>query len=148
MISQIYTKQSKYGNAMVVETLPMAGDYTLGFRIDPADKLQGIFDKIKTQRQASRLNPIYGIQVVHQAETTAATSTPAIAQLQRDVTKLTIVDEQQTYFAPSNAAATANAYKVGTATSGPIVYDPYLGLAVERSVGAETLEALWSGVKW
>eukprot|EP01048_Picozoa_sp_COSAG05_P009289 COSAG05_NODE_753_length_7528_cov_4.065823_3_plen_409_part_00 len=39
----IRMRESKFGRALVIETVQRSGGYILGFRVDPQDKLEGVF---------------------------------------------------------------------------------------------------------
>ncbi len=59
----IRVQNSKYGEALVLETSESSGKYLLGFRIDPVSKLASLAKKIVQLWKISYENPIYGVYV-------------------------------------------------------------------------------------
>ena len=59
---RLVTRKSKFGKALVVHTHKNAGGYILGFRIDPAELLERIFQQIQVLRKNFASKPIYGIE--------------------------------------------------------------------------------------
>lgn len=58
-------KDSRFGHALVIETTARSGGYTLGFRVDPVDKLNDVFLEIKRLHEIYSKNPsMYTIVVV------------------------------------------------------------------------------------
>jgi len=45
-MQSIRIRDSKFGPALVIETTARSGGYILGFRVDPADKMQDVFQEI------------------------------------------------------------------------------------------------------
>ncbi len=60
----IRVRDSKFGMALVVETLPQSGGYVLGFRIDPNDKLQEVAREISNVHSVYAKNPVFGVNIV------------------------------------------------------------------------------------
>ena len=46
MMQSIRIRDSKFGPALVIETTARSGGYILGFRVDPQDKMQDVFQEI------------------------------------------------------------------------------------------------------
>jgi Bardet-Biedl syndrome 5 protein len=59
----IRVQNSKYGEALVIETSESSGKYLLGFRIDPISKLAPLATKIRQMWKIAYENPIYGVNV-------------------------------------------------------------------------------------
>lgn len=55
-------RDSKFGPALVIDTLPQSGSYTLGFRIDPAEKLHDVYQEVLSLFQIFSVNPIFGVE--------------------------------------------------------------------------------------
>lgn len=62
----IRMRDSKFGRALVIETVARSGGYILGFRVDPADKLEGVYQELNSLHQVYSVNPIFGIDFVHE----------------------------------------------------------------------------------
>jgi len=60
----IRMRESKFGRALVLETVQRSGGYILGFRVDPQDKLEGVFQEIKSLHQVYSVTPLFGIEFV------------------------------------------------------------------------------------
>ena len=55
-------RDSKFGLALVIESSPASGGYVLGFRIDPAEKLQEAAKQIQSLHKIYSACPIFGIE--------------------------------------------------------------------------------------
>ena len=53
----IRMRESKFGRALVIETVARSGGYILGFRVDPQDKLEGVFQELNSLHQVKRDRP-------------------------------------------------------------------------------------------
>jgi Bardet-Biedl syndrome 5 protein len=47
-IKSIKVRESKFGQALVIETSPLSGGYILGFKIDPKETLDYVFKEISS----------------------------------------------------------------------------------------------------
>jgi Bardet-Biedl syndrome 5 protein len=54
-------RESKYGLALVIQTATTAGNYVLGFRIDPAERLQEVYKELSTLHSVYSQTPIFGV---------------------------------------------------------------------------------------
>eukprot|EP00746_Dinoflagellata_sp_MGD_P065009 gnl/MRDRNA2_/MRDRNA2_27096_c0_seq1.p1 gnl/MRDRNA2_/MRDRNA2_27096_c0~~gnl/MRDRNA2_/MRDRNA2_27096_c0_seq1.p1 ORF type:complete len:370 (-),score=54.03 gnl/MRDRNA2_/MRDRNA2_27096_c0_seq1:42-1073(-) len=61
-IKNIAVRNSKFGQAMVIETTPSSGGYILGFRIDPVEQLEEINTQITNLWKVFSATPIFGIE--------------------------------------------------------------------------------------
>lgn len=59
----IKVRESKFGKALVIETMPQAGGYVLGFKIDPPDQLQEIAKQLQNIFTVFSKDPIFGVNV-------------------------------------------------------------------------------------
>jgi Bardet-Biedl syndrome 5 protein len=59
---QVRLKDSKFGTALVIESSELSGGYVLGFRIDPADRLEGIYKEISSLHKTYSESPIFGVE--------------------------------------------------------------------------------------
>lgn len=60
-IRSIELRNSKYGMALVVTCKERGGGYILGFRIDPQERLMGIFQEITSLHTVYTDSPIFGV---------------------------------------------------------------------------------------
>jgi Bardet-Biedl syndrome 5 protein len=54
-------RESKYGLALVIQTAQTAGNYVLGFRIDPQEKLQEVYKELSSLHSIYSQSPIFGV---------------------------------------------------------------------------------------
>lgn len=54
---------SKFGQTLVIETSTYAGSFTLGFRVDPTEKLAELYLEVSTLWRTWTVKPVLGIQV-------------------------------------------------------------------------------------
>ena len=62
VLLQVRLKDSKFGTALVIESSELSGGYVLGFRIDPADRLEGIYKEISSLHKTYSESPIFGVE--------------------------------------------------------------------------------------
>ena len=55
-------RDSKFGIAMVMETTAASGNYVLGFRVDPVEKLKDLIQEIHSLYQIYHTNPVFGVE--------------------------------------------------------------------------------------
>ena len=131
-------RDSKFGRALVLETFAKSGGYILGFRVDPQERINDVFQEIQSLYQIYSVGPNFGVDFSLEAET------PSIDQLlQTKVNEdLELLDDQAD---DSHAIA---AYYSETAPDeenryDTIQYDQRLGLAIEALVEGTSIEQLW-----
>jgi Bardet-Biedl syndrome 5 protein len=138
----IRLRESKFGRALVIETYQKSGGYILGFRLDPVDKLEETYGELKKLWEIYAANPNFGVSF------TFEDVAPDVQQLlQPRVEEDTeVVDDEE------DAHAVAAYYAVDGAgekhddpanSADMIVYEPRLGLAVEKMGEGVTIESLW-----
>eukprot|EP00741_Cyanophora_paradoxa_P005592 tig00000912_g5420.t1 len=135
-VRQIRIRESKFGPALVFETVLRSGGYILGFRIDPVDRMQEIFKELVSLHQVFSLNPIFGVDF--QVEEKA----PSISELKvpRKMDDVEIVgDEEETGDAFAAYLSEGNKNK-----DRDPVYSSELGIAVEKLPPTVTLSSLWT----
>jgi Bardet-Biedl syndrome 5 protein len=54
-------RESKYGLALVIQTAQTAGNYVLGFRIDPQEKLHEVYKELSSLHAVYSQTPIFGV---------------------------------------------------------------------------------------
>ena len=57
----VRVRESKFGLALVVETSQRCGGYILGFRVDPQDQLQSVFQEVQSLHQIFSKTPMCGV---------------------------------------------------------------------------------------
>lgn len=60
-LKQIKIRDSKYGHALVIQTLESGGGYTLGFRVDPAARLVDVYKELDSLFSVYSATPIFGV---------------------------------------------------------------------------------------
>lgn len=58
---QIKIRDSKYGPALVIQTLETAGSYVLGFRVDPKERLGEVYKELDSLFTIYSVTPILGV---------------------------------------------------------------------------------------
>ncbi|CAM9213506.1 unnamed protein product [Choristocarpus tenellus] len=134
----IRVRDSKFGQALVVETTAKSGGYILGFRLDPPEHLQQIFKEISALHKIYFASPILGVQ--YEAEEKApAIEQRSIVHVEDDVE---IVDDEEGY--EEGDAFASYFAEPNKATDREVVFDPVLGLAVEALPSGASTRSLWS----
>merc|ERR1719440_1048661 len=57
----VRVRESKFGLALVVETSQRCGGYILGFRVDPPEALQQVFQEVQSLHRIFATTPIFGV---------------------------------------------------------------------------------------
>lgn len=60
-IVSVRIRESKYGLALVIQTASTAGNYVLGFRIDPQERLHEVYKEILSLHSVYSETPIFGV---------------------------------------------------------------------------------------
>jgi Bardet-Biedl syndrome 5 protein len=66
-IKEVFTRDSKFGRALVIQTSDKSGGFLLGFRIDPPDALEEVAREMIALHSAGRLNPNFGVEFDREA---------------------------------------------------------------------------------
>jgi hypothetical protein len=61
-MKNVKVRDSKFGQALVVETVPKSGGYVLGFKIDPKETMDYVFKEISSLWQVYSVAPVFGIE--------------------------------------------------------------------------------------
>lgn len=132
----VRVRDSKFGPALVVETSQRCGGYVLGFRVDPADALQTVFQEVQSLHTVFSNTPVFGVDYTTE-EKAASLSELKVARVQDDVE---FVDTEG---ADSIAAYYAEGAKRADLD---VVLSPELGLAIEKLPEGFTAKSLWNMV--
>ncbi|ETN59012.1 bardet-Biedl syndrome 5 protein [Anopheles darlingi] len=60
-IATVRIRESKYGPALVIQTLETGGSYVLGFRIDPPDRLGEVYKELLSLHSVYTETPVFGV---------------------------------------------------------------------------------------
>lgn len=133
-------RDSKFGLAMVVETLKDIDGYVLGFRIDPHDKLKSVVHELHSLYQVFHRHPIFGVE--YKADSTEYDED--IEEPPQDNERLQLEDESEIVSA-GNKADTFAAYFADPhkAVDREPVFSSELGLAIEKLPDGFLLKDLW-----
>merc|ERR1719499_2729312 len=61
-MKSINVRNSKFGQALVIETTVSSGGYILGFRADPVDHLEQVYTQITNLWRVFSATPIFGVE--------------------------------------------------------------------------------------
>ena len=136
-IKAIRFRDSRFGQALVLETYSKAGGYILGFKVDPAEKMEEVYKELTSLHQIYSKSPIFGIEFMIEDEM------PSVQQLlqPRIEEDVEILDEQEDIHAVAAYYAAGVDDDEGHAQN--IRYDSKLGLAIEAMQDGMTLDQLW-----
>ncbi|KAI6238253.1 Bardet-Biedl syndrome 5-like protein [Aphelenchoides fujianensis] len=130
-------RDSKFGAALVIETSVQSGEYILGFRVDPEERLDSVCKAIQSFHAAYLAAPIFGVQFQKDRLSNMNQFEELTAEpLQDDVEiedKQMRVDAFAAYFSDSG----------GHTDHRPIVFSDELGVAIEQLKSGYTLGDLW-----
>ncbi|KAG1683555.1 Bardet-Biedl syndrome 5 [Nymphon striatum] len=130
-ILTVRVRDSKFGPALVIETSETSGSYTLGFRIDPQERLQQVLKEISSCHQAHSAEPIFGVEVNFKKQDFQVKQ--EIERVQEDV----VIEEKDSDLL---AAYLADDHQQ---SDREVIYSDELGLAVEKLKEGYTLANLW-----
>ncbi|XP_071491854.1 BBSome complex member BBS5-like [Diadema antillarum] len=130
-------RDSKFGLALVVESSVQSGGYVLGFRIDPAEKLQEVVKEIQSLHRVYSSNPILGVEF--EVDDIPQTMDELVVENVQDDIDIVDDDEQSDAFAAYFADGDKQKDR-------PPVYSEELGLAIEKLKDGFTLSNLWEVV--
>ncbi|ODM88251.1 Bardet-Biedl syndrome 5 protein, partial [Orchesella cincta] len=135
-IAEIKVRDSKFGKALVIETTEFGGNYILGFRIDPKEKLQSVYKSLLSIHDTYMAYPEFGVEFnpdrkdrLHRAITEEVEEIDENPELASDAFAA--------YFADGYTGESQNAHRR------QIVYSEELGLAIEKPKDGFTLQQLW-----
>ncbi|KAL1508579.1 hypothetical protein AB1Y20_004677 [Prymnesium parvum] len=134
----VRVRDSKFGQALVIETNQRCGGYILGFRVDPVEQLQVVFQEVLSLHQVFANTPIFGVDFSMEEKP------PPLAELTVDRLQddLEIVDSDSSAHPHTAYFADRDNSKVER----DVVYSNELGLAIEKLPEGVTAKSLWSVV--
>ncbi|XP_017046051.1 Bardet-Biedl syndrome 5 protein homolog [Drosophila ficusphila] len=150
-IESLRIRESKYGPALVIQTAETGGGYVLGFRIDPAERLNELFKELCSLHTIYGEQPNFGIQYnakdARQRLAEAAEEAAQAAQFKVD--NFEELDERQereintklnSYLAEGCLGKVSSASSQGERDP---VYCKELGFAMEQIREGYKLQDLW-----
>lgn len=151
-IKSITMRNSKFGQALVLETTPNSGAYILGFRADPMDKLEALKKQITKLWKVYSASPNFGVEFTIQIakgddeedgtfganlNKNSEANPPAPVPMKEDDCEL--IENDPSEIEPSMLY---HAEAEGGIRSDP-VYNIEMGLAMEKLKDGVTLQKLW-----
>lgn len=151
-ISSIKIRESKFGLALVLESSETSGGYVLGFRIDPADRLQKVYNALTNLYNVHKKKPDYGVEKLlarEQLEILGGGQSTEEAPAEQTATKTgseeEFVEEVQNVNPDVIASyLTDDETKPATKEKERLVYSPEFGLTIEAVKEGFTLDELWN----
>ncbi|XP_063693183.1 Bardet-Biedl syndrome 5 protein homolog [Bolinopsis microptera] len=134
-MKDVKIRDSKFGTALVIESLKSAGGYVLGFRVDPIEKLNVTFKEVHSLFRVYSANPIFGVQF--KVEDRIEPLDDVTVQYEEDDIEIITKDN------PSSDAFLAYYADNNKETDSEPVFSEKLGLAIESIKDGFTLESLW-----
>lgn len=132
-ITEVLEKQTKFGRTLVLKTTKKAGSLTLGFRIDPEERMSEMLKKIQRLHKIYHTSPNFGVVF----NTEEAPLPLEVLTLQTAADDVEIKDQITDSFAAYFAEGGARDEQLP-------VYSEELGLAIEPLREGVTLQSLWT----
>jgi Bardet-Biedl syndrome 5 protein len=135
-MKNLNVRNSKFGQALVIETTASSGGYILGFRADPVEHLEEVYTQISNLWRVFSATPIFGVE--YTVEEKSSETKENIAPRTEDDVEIVDGDEIE----PCLLYQPDGEKEIDREP----VYSQELGLAVERLKEGTTLQSLWSVV--
>jgi len=134
-VKSVNVRNSKFGQALVIETSASSGGYILGFRVDPPGNLEQLHLQIMNLWKVFSKTPIFGVEYSVQNDQTPEELAPS----KRAEDDVQIVEDGMDpcllYYADGDKEIDREP-----------TYNQELGLAVEKLRDGSTISQLWSVV--
>lgn len=142
-IKTLRVRESKFGQALVVETYARAGGYILGFRVDPKEKLEEAYKELSNLHVIFSTTPNFGVEFSVESETA-----PIQQLLQPKVEEDVEITEEDidTHAIAAYYVDGADGVDDDSNRQENIQFDTRIGLAIEALQPGITLESLWKVV--
>lgn len=141
----VRVRESKFGLALVIDTLPQSGGYILGFKIEPKEILYEIAKEIQNVHDMFLKNPVLGVPFSGFEEVLEITTALAWPSTQNNPFAKGSFITEELDAGPSEEDTDAVALYYadsGKAVDEP-VFSPELGLAIEKLKDGLSIESLW-----
>lgn len=135
-MKSINVRNSKFGQALVIETTQSSGGYILGFRADPVEHLEEVYKQILNLWKIFSQTPIFGVDFSI-SEQQGDAKENFVPRTEDDVTIMEGDDVETSLLYQPDGEKDIDREPV---------YNAELGLAVERLRDGLTLQSLWSVV--
>lgn len=138
----VKTKDSKFGVALCIETSSSGGNYVLGFKIDPEEKLHATFKEINSLYKVYSNAPLFGVEfeMEDKSQTIEEARIHSMSNQRNDDVEIEESAEHTDAFAAYYMA------EEDTTNSKDPVYNEELGLAIEKLKDGFELRNLWDVV--
>eukprot|EP00933_Yihiella_yeosuensis_P019643 TRINITY_DN15872_c0_g1_i1.p1 TRINITY_DN15872_c0_g1~~TRINITY_DN15872_c0_g1_i1.p1 ORF type:complete len:345 (-),score=70.10 TRINITY_DN15872_c0_g1_i1:119-1153(-) len=133
-MKSINVRNSKFGQALVIETTAASGGYILGFRADPVEHLEEVYTQINNLWKIFSTTPIFGVE--YTMEEKQADPKEAFVPRTEDDVEITDGDDIE----PCLLYQPDGEKEIDREP----VFSQELGLAIERLKEGTTLQNLWS----
>merc|ERR1712187_877042 len=132
-MKSINVRNSKFGQALVIETTASSGGYILGFRADPVEHLEEVYTQIFNLWKIFSATPIFGVEyVVEEKQQDEKAVVPRTA------------DDVQIFEGDDIEPCLLYQPDGEKEIDREPVFNAELGLAVERLKEGTTLQSLWA----
>jgi len=132
-MNTLNVRNSKFGQALVIETTHSSGGYILGFRADPVERLEEVFTQISNLWKIFSVTPVFGVEAVSEEKPEAQLERAPRAEDDVQIVDGDYVEPSMLYQPDGEKEADREP-----------VYNPELGLAVERLKDGTSLQTLWA----
>mgnify|MGYP002883336526 FL=1 len=136
-IKSLKTTSTKFGPVLVVMTTQISGGFTLGFRIDPQEKMDDVYKELSSVWAIFSKKPLLGINCNFDLEHAKTLEQVTESRVMDDVA--VVADEEL----PRSVMGSYVTMDGGGADREP-QYEASLGLAVEGIPGDASLKDLWN----
>ncbi|XP_050526979.1 Bardet-Biedl syndrome 5 protein homolog isoform X2 [Daktulosphaira vitifoliae] len=137
-IYSVKIRESKFGEVLVIETTSYSGGFTLGFRIDPRERLREVTKELSSIYRIHCQAPEFGVHFIN------------TEQIENNEPSPTLLPSPEKYdeFEDENVIGVSNSlakYSISRSDKGDGTpkYDSSLGLAIETLPDGFTLSTLW-----
>lgn len=150
-INSIKIRESKFGLALVLESSETSGGYVLGFRIDPPDRLQKVYNSLTNLFNVHKGKPDYGIEKLLQKEQLELLEKAKSGSIQDQKSENknlnneeVFVEEVQNVNPDVIASYLTDDEPKSNKEKENLIYSSELGLTIEEMKSGFTLEELWN----
>jgi len=133
-MKSISVRNSKFGQALVIETTASSGGYILGFRADPIEHLEEVYTQISNLWKIFSATPIFGVEYTVE-ERQQDPKDAFVPRTEDDVEILESDDIEPCLLYQPDGEKEIDREPI---------FSPELGLAIERLKDGTTLQSLWN----